>query len=110
VEVLGVVAFRASPVWVLAALADLCGMGRHLIRKSRRLKAQGLLDKDANSAASISCSMVPSARRRDWRRRSTAAARCAGLRRVGGDSTRCGRDAGEPSRRAEAIGGMWTGP
>ena len=31
VEVLGIVAFRASPVWVLAALADLCGMGRHLI-------------------------------------------------------------------------------
>src|SRR5688572_9832716 len=31
VEVLGVVAFRASPVWVLAALADLCGAGRQLI-------------------------------------------------------------------------------
>ena len=28
VEVLGIVAFRASPVWILAALADLCGMGR----------------------------------------------------------------------------------
>src|SRR5262245_47335934 len=31
VEVLGLVAFRASPVWVLAALADLAGMGRVLI-------------------------------------------------------------------------------
>ena len=31
IEALGIVAFRASPVWVLAALADLCGMGRHLI-------------------------------------------------------------------------------
>jgi hypothetical protein len=48
VEVLGVVAFRASPVWVLAALADVCGMGRYLIPEiSEALKAQGLLDKDA---------------------------------------------------------------
>jgi hypothetical protein len=48
VEVLGVVAFRASPVWVLAALADLCGMGRYLIPEiADALKAQGLLEKDA---------------------------------------------------------------
>jgi len=48
VEVLGIVAFRASPVWVLAALADLCGMGRHVIPEiADALKAQGLLDKDA---------------------------------------------------------------
>src|SRR5882724_969349 len=48
VEVLGIVAFRASPVWVLAALADLCGMGRHLLPEmADALKAQGLLDKDA---------------------------------------------------------------
>jgi hypothetical protein len=47
-EVAGVVAFRASPVWVLAALADLCGMGRHLIPEiSDALKAEGLLEKDA---------------------------------------------------------------
>ena len=45
VEVLGIVAFRASPVWVLAGLADLCGMGRHLIPEiADALKAQGLLD------------------------------------------------------------------
>jgi hypothetical protein len=45
VEVLGVVAFRASPVWVLAALADLCGMGRQLIPEiSDALKAEGLLE------------------------------------------------------------------
>ena len=31
VELLGIAAFRASPVWQLAALADVCGMGRHLI-------------------------------------------------------------------------------
>ena len=48
VEVLGIVAFRASPVWILAALADLCGMGRHLIPEmADALKAQGLLEKDA---------------------------------------------------------------
>ena len=45
VEVLGVVAFRASPVWVLAALADLAGLGRHLIPEiATSLKARGLLD------------------------------------------------------------------
>jgi hypothetical protein len=48
VEVLGVVAFRASPVWVLAALADLCGMGRQLIPEiADALKARDLLEKDA---------------------------------------------------------------
>jgi hypothetical protein len=48
IELLGVVAFRASPVWVLAALADLCGAGRHLIPQlADELKRQGLLDRDA---------------------------------------------------------------
>lgn len=47
VELLGIVAFRASPVWVLAALADLCGLGRQLIPEmADALKAQGLLEKD----------------------------------------------------------------
>jgi len=47
VEVLGVVAFRASPVWVLAALADLCGAGRQLIPEiAGALKAEHLLDED----------------------------------------------------------------
>lgn len=51
VEALGVVAFRASPVWVLAALADLCGAGRHLIPEvAEALKAQGLLEKDTEFA------------------------------------------------------------
>jgi hypothetical protein len=45
VEALGIVAFRVSPVWVLAALADVCGIGRHLIPEiADALKAQGLLD------------------------------------------------------------------
>ena len=48
VEVLGVVAFRASPVWVLAGMADVCGFGRHLIPQvADELKKQGLLDADA---------------------------------------------------------------
>ena len=48
VEALGIVAFRASPVWILAALADLCGMGRHLIPEiAEALKQQGLLQADA---------------------------------------------------------------
>ena len=48
VELLGIVAFRASPVWVLAALSDVCGIGRHLIPElSEALKAQGLLENDA---------------------------------------------------------------
>jgi hypothetical protein len=48
IELLGIVAFRASPVWVLAALADICGTGRHLIPQiADALKAEGLLEKDA---------------------------------------------------------------
>lgn len=44
-EVLGLVAFRASPVWILAALADLSGLGRHLIPQiAEALKAEQLLD------------------------------------------------------------------
>jgi hypothetical protein len=47
IEVLGIVAFRASPVWVLAALADVCGAGRQLIPEiADALKAQGLLEQD----------------------------------------------------------------
>ena len=48
VEMLGIVAFRASPVWVLAALADLCGTGRSLIPQiAEALRAEGLLEPDA---------------------------------------------------------------
>ncbi len=47
-EVLGLVAFRASPVWVLAAVADVCGAGRDLIPEiADALKTAGLLEKDA---------------------------------------------------------------
>jgi hypothetical protein len=47
-ELLGIVAFRASPVWVLAALADVSGAGRRLIPEiARSLKTEGLLEGDA---------------------------------------------------------------
>lgn len=47
IELVGILAFRASPVWVLAALADVSGAGRHLIREiSGTLKEEGLLDKE----------------------------------------------------------------
>ena len=52
VEVLGIVAFRASPVWILAAFADLCGMGRQLIPEiADALQTQGLLEKDTEFAS-----------------------------------------------------------
>jgi hypothetical protein len=47
IELLGIVAFRVSPVWVLAALADVSGLGRRLIPEiAEALKAQGLLEKE----------------------------------------------------------------
>ena len=47
VDVLGVLAFRASPMWVLAALADICGAGRQLIPEiAESLKKEGLLAPD----------------------------------------------------------------
>lgn len=48
IELAGILAFRASPVWVLAALADASGAGRFLIREiASSLKQEGLLDQDA---------------------------------------------------------------
>src|SRR6202044_3942907 len=47
IELLGIVSFGVSPVWVLAALADISGMGRRLIPEiADVLKAQGLLEKE----------------------------------------------------------------
>jgi hypothetical protein len=43
-ELIGILTFRASPVWVLAALADVSGAGRHLIAEiSASLKKDGLI-------------------------------------------------------------------
>jgi hypothetical protein len=48
IELLGIVAFRVSPVWVLAALADLSGIGRRLIPEiAAALQAEGLLEKSS---------------------------------------------------------------
>ncbi len=110
VEALGIVAFRASPVWVLAALADVCGTGRVLIPEiSDALKAQGLLEKDAQFtsvdemldglertstrlAATINTPPLDvAALRQDW----------IGIR----DAARSLQPASLPSR--EAIAGVW---
>lgn len=45
IDTVGFVVFHVSPVWVLAALADVCGLGRHLIPEiADALKAEGLLE------------------------------------------------------------------
>jgi hypothetical protein len=45
IELLGILAFHASPVWVLAALADATGGGRKLIAEiSDELRKEGLLE------------------------------------------------------------------
>ena len=50
IELMGVVAFRASPVWILAALADVAGFGRQLIPEiAESLKKEGLLAPDTLS-------------------------------------------------------------
>ena len=47
IELVGILAFRASPVWVMAALADLSGAGRNLIHEIvGALKEEKLLDPD----------------------------------------------------------------
>lgn len=49
IEILGILTFRASPVWILAALADLTGGGQRLVREiAAALKEDGLLDKGAS--------------------------------------------------------------
>jgi hypothetical protein len=48
IELLGIAAFRISPVWVFAALADVSGLGRRLIPEiAEALKEEGLLEKEA---------------------------------------------------------------
>ncbi len=45
IELLGILVFQASPIWVLAALADATGGGRKLIQEiSQALKEEGLLE------------------------------------------------------------------
>ena len=48
IDFIGIVAFHASPVWILAALADISGAGRQLVDEiSSSLKDDGLLDRSA---------------------------------------------------------------
>lgn len=54
IEAAGILAFHASPVWVLAALADLSGVGRSLIPEiSAALRAEGLLEADDRPFESV---------------------------------------------------------
>jgi hypothetical protein len=49
IELLGILTFRASPVWVLAALADVTGGGQRLMREiTGALKEEGLLEGDGH--------------------------------------------------------------
>ena len=49
IDLIGILAFHASPVWVLATLADASGTGRFLIREiAGSLKNEGLLDPNAD--------------------------------------------------------------
>ncbi|HWY47953.1 MAG TPA: hypothetical protein VNX70_11260 [Bryobacteraceae bacterium] len=48
IELAGLLAFRASPVWIMAALADISGAGRQIVQEiSDALKEEGLLDREA---------------------------------------------------------------
>ncbi len=48
IELVGLLAFRASPVWIMAALADVSGAGRHIVQEiAGALKQEGLLAGDA---------------------------------------------------------------
>lgn len=51
-ELIGILTFRASPVWVLAAFADVTGAGRRLIREiSDSLKQEGLIAADSEPSS-----------------------------------------------------------
>jgi hypothetical protein len=44
IELAGLLAFRASPVWIMAALADVSGAGRHIVQEiAESLQQEGLL-------------------------------------------------------------------
>jgi hypothetical protein len=48
IDLLGILAFQASPIWVLAALADAAGGSLKLIQEiSQALQEEGLLDREA---------------------------------------------------------------
>jgi hypothetical protein len=48
IELAGLLAFRASPVWIMAALADISGAGRQIVQEvAEAMKQEGLLDREA---------------------------------------------------------------
>ncbi len=48
IELAGLLAFRASPVWIMAALADVSGAGRHIVQEiAEAIKQEGMLEGDA---------------------------------------------------------------
>jgi hypothetical protein len=48
IELVGILAFRASPVWIMAALADISGAGRQIVQEiADALKQEGLLEREA---------------------------------------------------------------
>jgi hypothetical protein len=48
IELAGLLAFRASPVWIMAALADISGAGRQIVQEiADAMKQEGLLQGDA---------------------------------------------------------------
>ena len=48
IELAGLIAFRASPVWILAALADVSGAGRQIVQEiAEAMTQEGLLEPDA---------------------------------------------------------------
>jgi hypothetical protein len=48
IEIAGILAFSASPVWIMAALADVTGAGRQILHEvAQALKQEGLLSADA---------------------------------------------------------------
>jgi hypothetical protein len=54
IELLGILAFQASPVWVLAALADVSGGGRRLISEiSGELRKEGLIEENFDTVEGL---------------------------------------------------------
>ena len=48
IELAGLLAFRASPVWIMAALADISGAGRQIVQEvADAMKEEGLLEREA---------------------------------------------------------------
>src|SRR3954451_14530402 len=49
IEFVGILTFHASPVWIMAALADISGAGKQLIQEiTASLQEEGLLERDAS--------------------------------------------------------------